>query len=452
VGGINKLSNFLNSGAKRSVEAKKNIVLSFGNRGLSILINLLLVPLTIHYVNPTQYGIWLTISSVIQWISFFDLGFAHGFRNKFAEAKANNDIILAKKYVSTTYSFLILIFGSVFLVFAGLNNYLDWSQLLNISSEYKTELGRIVFVLVLFVCIQLIANIFSILMLADQKPAFASFILTLGQLISLIVIYILTKTSEGNLFTLSLVSSAIPAVVIVVISILMFLTKYKHVAPSIKYIDFGLAKNILGLGGKFFIIQLCMLFTLQLSNIILSRIQGPIAVTEYNISYKYFSILYMIFVIVFTPFWSAFTDAYTKKEYIWMKNAYKKLFTVALLSIPLSILMVLIFPYIYKLWINDDRLNFSYLLLSLMALYSILLTFGNLFMLLINGTGKILLQTYIYLIFSVISIPLTIFFVKQWGTPGAVAVPILVYFSQSILGYIQLQKILNNKLNGMWSK
>lgn len=449
---LSKIKNYLQSGTLRTIEAKKNILLSFGNRGLSIIISLLLVPLTIHYVNPTQYGIWLTISSVIQWVAFFDFGFAHGFRNKFAEAKAHQDLVLVKKYVSTTYASLLLIFGAVFILFSVVNSFLDWSQILHVSPEYRSELTKIVFVLVLFLCIQLVANIFSIMMLADQKPAFSSFILTLGQFLTLVVIFILTQSSERDLFTLSLVSSVIPALVIVIVSIFMFSTQYRNVAPSIKSIDFGLVKNILGLGSKFFIIQLCMLITLQTSSIILSRIQGPLAVTAFNVSYKYFSVLYMVFVIIFTPFWSAFTDAYTKRDYPWMQNAYKKLFRLALLSIPLVIVMVAVSPYVYQLWIGDPNIKIPFLLSSLMGVYIILLIFGNLFMSLINGTGKILLQTFIYLFFAIISIPLTVLFCHIWGTPGVVIVPIFVFMFQNVIGYIQLKKIIHQKVSGLWSK
>lgn len=52
-----------------------------------------------------------------------------------------------------------------------------------------------------------------------------------------------------------------------------------------------------------------MLFVFQFVNIILSRLQGPEAVTQYNITYKYFNVLNMIVNIVLNPFWSAFTDA-----------------------------------------------------------------------------------------------------------------------------------------------
>ena len=110
------LKEYLNKGNRRTSDAKKNIFLSFGNKGLSILISLIIVPITINYVNPTQYGVWLTISSIVGWISFFDFGLAHGFRNKFAEARANIDNDLAKKYVSTTYAILTIIFVIFFLI------------------------------------------------------------------------------------------------------------------------------------------------------------------------------------------------------------------------------------------------------------------------------------------------------------------------------------------------
>ena len=76
------------NGSERSVIIKKNIVQSSGFKVASIIISLLVVPITIDYVNAEQYGIWLTLSSIVHWISYFDLGLGHGLRNKFAEAKA----------------------------------------------------------------------------------------------------------------------------------------------------------------------------------------------------------------------------------------------------------------------------------------------------------------------------------------------------------------------------
>lgn len=88
------------NGNSRSIIVKKNIIASFFLKCISILVSLQVVPLTITYINPTKYGIWLTLSSIIAWLSYFDLGFAHGFRNRFSEAKANGNILLAINPIS----------------------------------------------------------------------------------------------------------------------------------------------------------------------------------------------------------------------------------------------------------------------------------------------------------------------------------------------------------------
>src|ERR1017187_8756856 len=81
----------INKGHYRSVKAKNNIIASFFIRGVSIVIGLVVVPLTINYINSSRYGIWLTLSSIISWFSFFDIGLSQDLRNKFAEAKAKGD-------------------------------------------------------------------------------------------------------------------------------------------------------------------------------------------------------------------------------------------------------------------------------------------------------------------------------------------------------------------------
>src|SRR4029079_7746068 len=77
-------SNSLNRGHERSARAKKNILASILIKGLSISVSLILVPLTIDYLNPSRYGIWLTLSSIVGWFVFFNVGLTQGLRNRFA--------------------------------------------------------------------------------------------------------------------------------------------------------------------------------------------------------------------------------------------------------------------------------------------------------------------------------------------------------------------------------
>ncbi|NBI98218.1 hypothetical protein D1645_25625, partial [Parabacteroides goldsteinii] len=53
------------SGNNRSSLVKKNIAGSIVIKGISICTSLLLVPLTLDYINKELYGIWLTLSSIV---------------------------------------------------------------------------------------------------------------------------------------------------------------------------------------------------------------------------------------------------------------------------------------------------------------------------------------------------------------------------------------------------
>lgn len=143
------------NGNSRSIIVKKNIIASFFLKCISILVSLQVVPLTITYINPTKYGIWLTLSSIIAWLSYFDLGFAHGFRNRFSEAKANGNILLAKEYVSTTYAVLSVLFLSVFFIAVIINHFLDWSSILNVATIYRSELHDVFNILTVFIVLKI---------------------------------------------------------------------------------------------------------------------------------------------------------------------------------------------------------------------------------------------------------------------------------------------------------
>lgn len=438
--------------SSRSKKAVRNIIISFGSQIVSIAVSFILVPLTIDYVNPTKYGVWLTLSSIIAWIGYFNFGLSNGFRNRFAEAKAKSDFLLASQYVSTTYFAIGVIVTFLYLSVTIANLFLDWSDVLNVDAVYKDEL-RIVFGIVSgFFCLNMFVNVFISLLMADQKPGIVSVINALGQILSLVSILILTKTTEGSLLKLALFYAGIPTVVLLVSSFLAFrFTALRLFTPSVRNIKICLIKNILSLGMQFFVISICMMLIFQVINIIITRELGADSVTQYNISYKYFNLIYIAMMVIVTPFWSAFTDAYYKNDLKWMGNAKKKLEQTWLIFVGISVLMVIFSPLFYKIWIGD-RVDVSFSLSVCMAIYMLSQTLGAIYMHLINGVGTVRIQMITYLVFTAISWPLMTFSCRIWGLMGVLVVPTTVYVVQALLAKIQIQKILNHTAKGIWEK
>ena len=223
---LKTLSYNIRTGQGRSAIAKKNILGSIFIRGASIAISLVMVPLTIEYVNPSRYGIWLTLSSIVGWFSFFNIGLTHGLRNKFAEAKAQGDDSKAQMYVSTTYATLALIFGLVWLAFLFVNPLLDWTRILDASADMRSELSMLAVIVFTYFCLQFILKIITTLIIADQQPAKASLIDLMGQVASLVFIVILVKTTEGSLINLGWALCLSPILVLIFANIFYFKGKY----------------------------------------------------------------------------------------------------------------------------------------------------------------------------------------------------------------------------------
>ena len=138
---LSSANSFINKGQERSVKAKKNILASFFIKGSSILVSIIMVPIAINYVNVSQYGVWLTLSSIVVWFIFFDIGLTQGLRNKFAAAVAKGEDDLAQIYVSTTYAILAIICTTVWLAFFFTNHFLNWAQILNVSETMRPEVS-----------------------------------------------------------------------------------------------------------------------------------------------------------------------------------------------------------------------------------------------------------------------------------------------------------------------
>lgn len=244
---------------------------------------MLLVPLTINYVNADRYGIWLTISSIVAWFSFFDIGLTQGLRNKFAEAKANGDDDSAQVFVSTAYAILTIVFLSVWGVFLLVNPFLDWSDMLNLSSEYKAELSTLVLIVFTYFCFQFVFKIITTIITADQAPAKASLIDLISQILSLIIIGLLVMTTSGSLINLGLALCLSPLLTLFIANIYFFNTKYKPYTPTLSKVKFSHAKSLFNLGVVFFVIQIAAIIQFETANIIIARNFGPSQVTSFNI-------------------------------------------------------------------------------------------------------------------------------------------------------------------------
>lgn len=448
------LNNILSKGHQRSVKAKKNIIASFFLKGISIAISLILVPLTINYINPSRYGIWLTLSSIVGWFSFFDIGLSQGLRNKFAEAKAKGDDSLAQVYVSTTYAILAIIFGLVWIIFLFVNHFLNWAHILNISETMRSEVSTLAIIVFSYFCLQFVLRIITTLILADQQPAKSSLIDVLGQISSLIFITILVKTTQGSLIKLGIALCVSPILILLGANLFFFNTLFKKYKPSFSKIKFSHAKGLFNLGLIFFIIQIAGIVQYQTANIIIAQNFGTADVTSYNIVFKYFGVLNMIFVIFLTPFWSASTEAYMKNDIHWIKNGIKKYNQLNILLILIGCIMLIFSEKIYTLWLGHGKVIIGFYLSFWGFLYFSLTMFAGKYVYFLNGINALRIQFLASIISPFIYIAVSLLLIKYYklGVYSLFIASIVANFNGYILSPLQYYLVINKNKKGIWVK
>ena len=428
---------------ERTSSVKKSIVSTFIIRGLSVVISLFLVPVTLSYLNNTRYGIWMTLTSVVAWMAMFDVGLANGLRNKLAEALAIKDYRAAKKYVSTSYAMLTILVAVILLLFYAVNYWIDWTTVLNTDKSYYNELNTLVLIVITLFGIKFVLATISIIATADQKPALGSSFDVIGNAIALLLILLLIYTGKSSLISFGWVMMLTPVIIYVVVSIVLFSTKYKFLRPHFSSIEMKYAKDLIGLGVQFFIIQIAVIVIFQTGNILISQFFSPAEVTPYNIIFKYYSMLTMVWGIVMAPLWSAFTHALAQKDYKWMENTVKKLNMMMLPTFVVVIVMAFAAPYVIKLW-TGDKVRVLPVMNWVFAFYTIISIWNNIYAYFLNGISKNRIQIITSVVASIINIPLAIFFIKYMhlGSEGIVLAMTLSLMIFSLAGPVQSWSII----------
>ena len=127
----------------RSAERHRRAVLSSlaaaAAKMISVGAALVSVPLTLHYLGPERYGMWMTMSSFIAMLSFADLGMGNGLLNAVAEANGRDDRAAIRGLVSSAYAALTAVAVAMGIIAATVYPFVPWPKLFNVQSELATN-------------------------------------------------------------------------------------------------------------------------------------------------------------------------------------------------------------------------------------------------------------------------------------------------------------------------
>ena len=437
----------------RSKKMYKNTVAMIGIRGVSMILTLISAPIMLHHVDRADYGVLLTLTSIVGWVGYMDVGLGNGLRNKLPEFLAKGDFHSAKKIVSSCYVTLAIYVALIIVIFLMVSPFVDWLGVLKSPTSDAGEIRGLTNVVFIAFCIQFLFGLINSILFAYQMPAFQSLFTFVGQFIALIALVIQVYVFDvTSVLQIGAVNSMIPPLVLFLGSIGLFRTKLEEIAPSFKLFEFKSVGSILSLGLKFFVLQMITIVLFQANSIIIARVVSPEAVVEYNLAFKYVSLLTMIFTIVITPVWSATTDAYVRKDFAWINKTISLSRKVCIASIFIGVLMVLASKFVYGIWLGKGTIDINYSTTSLILLYISFEMLYKVYGTIINGTGKVFAQMILTGVIAIIYIPLAILLGKLFGLSGVLIANAIVFALNYLWSKVQCNKLISQTATGIWNK
>lgn len=288
------------------------------SRAVALITVLVTVPLALRFLGLERYGLWMTITSFVLFLSAADLGLGNGLAITIAEADGRNDARIAQQCISSAFFALSAIGAIAILLLAAVYRHVPWDWLYNARSTLaRSEVRSATCVLAVCTAVSLPFGIVARVQLGYQKGYRGDLWLSVGNSMALVVIVVFIRMGLG-LPWLVLAVGGCPLLASGINWSVQFLHTTPWLRPRLGLIDWSVTCRLAGLGGMFFI-QQCFGLTYYLSdNLVISHVLGNAEVAKFSVEQRFFSVG-LLSQYVMLPLWPAFREAITRGDTTWAR-------------------------------------------------------------------------------------------------------------------------------------
>lgn len=413
----------------RSQERHRRVVLTASAaataRLVSIATAIVSVPLTLNYLGPERYGMWMTMSSLIVLFAFADLGIGYGIMNVVADSNGRDDPVTIRS--ATSNGLLILtIIGVVILVsFAVAYPFVPWFAIFNVKSEVaRLEAGPALAVVVVCFALAIPLGVAQRVQMGLQQGFIANLWRCLGSVLGLIGVLIVIWL-KGGLFWLVMALLGGPLVASITNTLFFFRSSGRDLAPQRLYFSRRMAARIARTGLLFFGLHVAMAVTITSDNIIIAQKLGAEAVTNFAVPDKMFGLIGVAVGIVLQPLWPAYGEAIARGDSAWVRATLLRSVSAAIVVTgALSLFLIIFGAQIIELW-TGPAVKAPFMLFVGLGLWKIIESGDNAVAMLLNGANVIRFQLILAAVMAAIAISLKLVLVNHIGISGVVWATVL---------------------------
>ena len=422
----------------------KNVFSSWVYYFTQFIIGFFLMPFMIHHLGNEIYGLWILIISFMGYMGLFDFGVRGSTVKYVSEFEAKKDFDTLNKIISTNWAINITMGILVIIIFTIASNFI--SLFFKINSNLMNYF-KICFMLIgINMGLSLFFSVFSGVLEGYKRQDLVS---------GIEIIAIILQTLFIVISVLSGLGIVIIALIMLTVNILKQIARIIFsfkVCPQLKLgIEFLSAKHfkrILDYNVLVFAIDALQSLISSLPNIILGIFLGTISITFYSIASRligYLNLLLSNTGGVLIPFISGF-DALGDKTRL-KKGFMSGTRYCYILFLFAGTIFIVMGKDLIRLWVGESYIEKSYYVLLIIVLASFLSPSGFVIAPILQGMGRLKELVALTAGQVIISIILSLIFLKQIGIAGVAlgcAIPYVINYG-AVLPNLLL-KLLNIKM------
>jgi O-antigen/teichoic acid export membrane protein len=290
-------------------------------RVVTLLSSLVSVPLTLKYLGPERYGIWVAMSSINTLLAFTDFGAGYGLMNRVARGTGTGDAELIRRSVSSTFFALLLVTALLLVGAACLYPLVPWQSGLHTRTTADgIAAGRAVAVMV---TVFLLTTPFATVQRVQfaYQEGFQSQLWQIGGVLAGLVGLVAVISRKGDLWMLALASTAGPFLAVCLNWVDQFYRKRPWLRPRRQSWELRTAKEVIADGGFFLILQLAGTVVLSIDSLLIVHWFGPVSLTEYSLVARLYQIAPALGAVWFAPLWPAYAEAIARGDARWARKS-----------------------------------------------------------------------------------------------------------------------------------
>ena len=420
--------------------------------GCSFLTFLITVPLTIRYLGPERYGAWMSLSALMAFLRFSDLGLGNGLVGAISQAEGRDDRLYIQRAISSVLVYLLISGAFLLIAFPISSLVIHWDYVLGLASlKDRHEIQTAILIFVALYAIGIPVNMVQQVQRALQQGYISNLWVTLGSLFSLLGVYI-AATHHASIPWLVAIIGGVPLIPALANAFVLYHVQRPDLRPSLKRFEREVAGELLRKGMLFFGLGIAGALAFDSQNIVIAHILGPASVGVYAVVQRLYSAIPMVVGYVTMPLWPAFGEAIGRQDWAWVKRALNRGIIVnAVVATGFAFVLFMFSGSVLQHW-THGAISAPKWLIAGFAVWAVTSAISSPICMLLNAAHVLWFQIVSSILFGLLTITSMIYFLPSKGLAAAVWSMTCIYLISQLAPYLVYLRFFFFESHGSGSK